>query len=207
MEEATQSVQDTTNTDKSTILTQTDEPTTDVKAEEVEVKQEVETKSKPEERIIPEKYELKLSEDSRLSAEALEEISEYAKQKGLTNEEAQDVLSRDEKVVQGFVSRNQAQFEQVQSDWVNQIKQDSEIGGDRFNESVVAAKSVVDRFGSEEFRQELNESGYGNHPGLVRLFAKVGRAMANDKFVHGGASVVEEPPQSHENILYPETKT
>jgi hypothetical protein len=46
----------------------------------------------------------------------------------------------------------------------------------------------MQQFGTPELKAALEQTGMGNHPELVRLFAKVGKAMGEDSLVAGGKS-------------------
>src|SRR5688572_20896218 len=52
--------------------------------------------------VVPEKYDLKLPEGSLLEAAQMEKISAYAKEKGLSNEQAQELLERENDAVSGY---------------------------------------------------------------------------------------------------------
>lgn len=137
----------------------------------------------------PEKYDLKLPEKSALDASAIERIAAYAKEQGLTNEEAQGLLEIESEAVSRYA---QAQAEQVKSKvegWKADVRKDKEIGGEAFEKNVELAKRVVERFASEDFKKALNETGLGNHPELVRVFFKIGLAMADDSLVQSGAQI------------------
>ena len=45
------------------------------------------------------------------------------------------------------------------------------------------ALSVFDENG--DVRRMLEETGYGDNPAVIRVFARIGRAMAEDRFVSG----------------------
>jgi hypothetical protein len=45
---------------------------------------------------------------------------------------------------------------------------------------------VVARFGSDSLKAELSKTGYGNHPEMVRLLTRIGKAMAPDQLVLPG---------------------
>lgn len=49
----------------------------------------------------------------------------------------------------------------------------------------------MDKFGSPELKQYLNETGLGNHPELVRIFANIGKAMSEDGLVTGNSGGVK----------------
>jgi hypothetical protein len=50
------------------------------------------------------------------------------------------------------------------------------------------ARRVVDQFGGDAFKQYLRSTGLGDDPVLVEFMAKVGKAMAEDRVILGGAS-------------------
>ena len=70
--------------------------------------------------------------------------------------------------------------------WVGEIKADKEIGGANFDTSVRHAQAAAKKFGSPEFLAALDATGMGSHPELVRVFARIGKAMAEDTFVAPG---------------------
>jgi hypothetical protein len=63
----------------------------------------------------------------------------------------------------------------------------------------------LERFGDDEFKEELKRFGYEHNPGLVRLMARIGQAMANDNFV-GGSGGNAQPEPSIAEKLYGGTK-
>lgn len=144
-------------------------------------------KTSTPEPVIPEKYELKLKEDSFLNAAQVQAVESYAKANKMTNEQAQALLEREESAVNNFAHESLAAFEKTKATWVEAIKNDKEIGGDSFNQTLEIAKRTVAKFASEELIEELVKTGYGNHPELVRLFARIGNAMKDDVMIHPGA--------------------
>jgi hypothetical protein len=76
--------------------------------------------------------------------------------------------------------------------WVNSLKSDPEIGGQNFEASVQYAKRAMKQFGNEKFIAFLNESGTGDHPEVIRVFTRIGKAMSEDKFVDGKPSGTPE---------------
>ena len=170
--------------------------------EKVETKAEtkVEEKAPPVEEKKPE-LELKIPENSSLSKEAVEKIQTFAKEKGLSNEQAQAVLERDIQAQQ-----SQAEFaQQKATEWFEMSKSDKEIGGEKFAENAELAKRVVTRFASEELKQDLEATGFGNHPELLRLLVRIGQKMAPDSLVLAGSSVTQKE-KPIEEIFYGSNK-
>ncbi len=145
---------------------------------------------------VPEKYDFKLDDGSLLDAAYVEQFSQFAKDKKLTQDQAQEFLQREAQALNSFVQKQQQEFEKVQAEWVNQIKNDSEIGGEKFNQSIELAHRALKQFASDSFLKELETTGYGNHPELVRVFAKIGNMIKEDKMISpsaaGGTRSIEE---------------
>lgn len=141
----------------------------------------------------PEKYELKLPENSPLSAASIDKISSYAKEKGLSNDAAQAILERESQAVAEYRDSKMAELEETSKGWLETAKTDKEIGGEAFKQNAELAKRVVDRYGDKEFKEALNSSGFGNHPGLVKLLVRVGKQMSSDQLVIPGTQ--ETKPQ------------
>lgn len=151
--------------------------------------------------VAPEKYDLKPKEGSTISAEHLEKISAYSKAKGFSNEDAQALLDRDQENFSSITTAQKAQVEKVKESWLPAAQADEEIGGDKFSKSSEMAKRVVDRVGSDSFKEFLSETGFGNHPEVIRVFSRLGNMMSEDQLVVG-----QKPPGGDkvptEKLLY-----
>lgn len=159
---------------------------------EASAKPETQTKEAPKEvkPTVPEKYELSLSKDSLLDPAHIEKVAEFAKQNGLTNEKAQEILDRENGVVSTFVEAQREKLKAQVEGWVEQTKSDQELGGAKFKENMEQAKRVVERYSTPEFMKFLNDSGLGNHPDMVRVFYRISKAAAEDKLVFAGSEGV-----------------
>ena len=62
--------------------------------------------------------------------------------------------------------------------------------GTKYDAKVDLAQSVIRKFGSETLTTFLNEKGLGNHPEVVRLFAKIGEAITEDSAGRAGSGLV-----------------
>lgn len=167
---------------------------------------EAEEKKAPDgEKKAPEKYALKVPKESHLDKSAIERIEQYAKERGLSNDEAQWLLDREHQAVDGYVKRATELNQRISKEWAEQVKQDKEIGGEKYDQAVAYARNAMQRFASEELIKALQETGYGNHPELVRTFYRIGRAMSNDRFVtpreHGSTQ-----KKSMEDLFYSTNK-
>lgn len=152
---------------------------------------------------VPEKYELKLSEGSSLDSVAVERISSFAKEKGLSQEAAQELLSLEEQTITSFRDSQMKQHMETRKQWVESIKNDKEYGADKLNENVEIAKRIVNEFADEEFKQALDVTGYGDNPALFKFCVKIGKKLGimGDTHVRGGSPTT--PKKELHDILYP----
>jgi hypothetical protein len=204
MSEVTPTASGTTSTapaateNTSTPASQVAPVTTEAAPVQAEVSAPVTSKEEAKPEI---KYELKPSENSLLDQAKIDEVIAYAKANGLTNEQAQGLLNKEETLLKSFAdAQAEAQAEalaKASEEWKQQAMTDKEIGGPEFNKNVELAHRALKQFGNETLSKYLNESGLGNHPDVVRMFMRIGKAMSEDKIIssnaHGGqAKSLEE---------------
>lgn len=158
-----------------------------------------ESKDKSEDNT-DEEYELSKPEDSLLSDADMERIASYAKEQGLSKDAAEKLVTDRDAAVKDFHQNNLDNHKVLVDKWANDCKDDKEIGGENYKESVIHAKTAIDRFATEEFKKQLNDTGFGNNPEVVRIFARIGRAMDSDSVVRGGAA--QGSGKSAEHILF-----
>lgn len=144
----------------------------------------------------PEKYELKAPEGfEQLDAQLVETFEPLARELKLTNEGAQKLVeTMMPKVVERIAEQNRAAWTGQLEAWVSDVKNDKELGGDALAGNLEAARRALDQFATDELRALIGYPsaenprglGLGNHPELVRVFARIGKAMAEDAIVTGG---------------------
>jgi|688.fasta_scaffold33106_6 hypothetical protein len=147
-------------------------------------------------------YELKVPEGANLDASYLEQTKALAKELGLSQEAAQKLVERDAGLMSSVSERNTAQVREKTEQWAKDAEADKEIGGSNFQSSVTDARTALDKFGTPEFKNLLNQSGVGNHPELIRLLARVGKAMREDKMVTSSSQPARDQ-KSFADAFYP----
>lgn len=159
--------------------------------------------------VVPDKYELKLPAKSVLPQPVLERTAATARELGLSNEAAQKMLdfvhqeaTSSLNAVLEAARPGGAAWEKQLDDFEAKVKADAEIGGAKLKESVLLAKRVVDTFFSKEIKEFLHETGLGSHPELLRGLVKIGRGMAEDKFIVGHGDGAGGGSQSIEDRWY-----
>lgn len=133
----------------------------------------------------PEKYEFKAAEGQELDAEAVKAFEPIAKELNLSNEQAQKLVDvYGSKIMPHVMKQIDEQWSRQSEQWAEQVRADKDLGSDA---SIGAAQKAMDKFGSPELKQYLTETGLGNHPELVRIFANIGKAMSEDGLVTGNS--------------------
>lgn len=134
----------------------------------------------------PEKYEFKPADGQpEFDAAVTGAFGEVAKELNLSQEAAQKVL---DKMAPVLAARQTESLSAARSQWMNDSKADAEFGGEKLQENLGAAKKAIDAFATQPLKNLLEESGLGNHPEVVRLFVRVGKAIGEDGFVSGRGS-------------------
>ena len=65
--------------------------------------------------------------------------------------------------------------------------------GQQYDQAMGNARVVMQQYGDPEFRAYLDESGMGNDPRLIRIFARIGKDISGDTMLKGAPSPGGEP--------------
>lgn len=99
----------------------------------------------------------------------------------------QELLNR--QIEQHMRQQDAARHEQWQkqvSQWREEVAQDPQLGGVHMAANVARAQLALDRFDQgRHIGRLLEESGYGNHPEVLRFFNRVADALMEDSLVRG----------------------
>lgn len=163
--------------------------------------------------VAPEKYELTAPEGMAFDVEAFEIADPVFRELNLSNEAAQKLMP----VAGEFATRVAAaalakhQLDQAQTmttmrrEWLENAKGDAEIGGTNWEASTASAAKALDMLGfpkGSPFRGLLDETGFGNHPEMIRAFARIGQRVGEDTFERGGTG--DGKPKSDRELFYPD---
>lgn len=151
---------------------------------------------------VPEKYELKLPEGSALEEGHIDAVAEYAKQLGLSNEKAQELLERDGATLASFQERQQAEYDKMADGWAMELKNDKKYGGDNFNKTVEQAKRAFDRFATGGLREAVKSLRWGNHPEVLKTFSDIEERLGDDSFVHPDIAAGPAHEMAPEDVFY-----
>lgn len=145
-----------------------------------------EKKEQPE--GAPESYEdFKAPEGLKYDDQVMDAFKEVAKETNLSQAQAQNLL---DKVAPVIAQRQMAQIAEVSKQWAERSQADKELSAD-WNRSMADIARVRDRFAKNEDGSvdpdiaEFMGTPIGNHPGLLKLLARAGRAIGEGSFPRG----------------------
>jgi hypothetical protein len=135
-----------------------------------------------------------VSADGVEAPEAQEQLATGENQ-GEAEVSSEQTDSDDSKSTDDTESKDNELMSKARDDWRQQATTDKEFGGDQLNANLAVAKKAMDAFGTPELTKLLNESGLGNHPEVIRVFYRAGKAISEDGFVSGQStqSRVDDP--------------
>lgn len=150
--------------------------------------------------VVPEKYDFKAPEGYSFNDAGLAKFQEMARGLGMSQEQAQAHMDYFVGELTGTETRRTEAYQKQQEAWVTSIKADKELGGKAFDQTVSRcqkAMSVIDPSG--ELRKVVDAMGIGNHPVMVRAWARLGSLMEDDAVDTGSGS---SAPRDAATILY-----
>lgn len=180
------------------LLSEGDKPAEDSKPDEGDKgDKDKPADDKPAEDI---KYDINLPKDSFVTQEHLEKIVSYAKEQGLSKEQAQDLLNRENTALSERKTETLESVRLLHDQWKKDARNDKEFGGANFTENLNLAKAGFDTFATTELGEILVQTGLGNHVEFLKLFQKLGELTKSDSFVIGSNNNKSE--KSFADVLY-----
>lgn len=142
----------------------------------------------------PESYEFSLPEGIEVDAvdgpvfeQFTTGLSEIAKKHGLSQEAVADIVGFSTKFdvdrQENFMETMKEHNKKIFSDGLATMK--TELGAKEAQAMFTSAKATMKAFADEGLWNFLNDSGLGDSPDLIRLFARVGKSISEDSFNPG----------------------
>lgn len=135
----------------------------------------------------PDKYsmpEVKMPEDLKLDDAKIAERKALYHKAGLTDRQAKALIEADLNFIKTSYEADKQSTESAKLSAESTLKQE---WGDKYQANIELARSVVAKFGDEQFVRYVEESGLGNDPRLIKLLAKAGQGLMEDKASGKGA--------------------
>jgi len=129
----------------------------------------------------------------------LDGFREFAHDTGLTQDQADNILKLYGDIQEEQEEEHQNGLEELRTNTTMELQKE---WGKNYDGKMDYAKRAFAQFATPELSQLMDESGMGNHPEMLRVFAKVGELMGEDSLVVGtglGSSQLS-PEQAQQEI-------
>ena len=143
----------------------------------------------------PDEYDFTagLPEGVELDSSMAEHMAPVLKELNLTQAQA-------EKLMAAYIEGGSASAEastnevvQIVKGWKETARADPEIGGDKWDDTLVQANGVLKKFGTPELIKDVMiGQGVGNHPEVIRFVRRVAAAVGEDTLISGGQTDTTE---------------
>jgi hypothetical protein len=156
----------------------------------------------------PDEYVFTPPDGVEIDEAQIESFGEYAHDLGLSQDQFQKLIDFEMERAQQAQSQMADAYTERVSAWAEATKADKELGGEVLDENLGLAKRAMDAFASPELAKLIDTPstenpdglGLGNHPEVIRLFYRVGKAISESDLVTGDSKV--EGPASLQK-MYP----
>lgn len=133
---------------------------------------------------LPKKEEYKLSkiENSVLGEDFYNKVTDLGHSLGILPSQMQEFVQSLETDAQSKFEANKTKHEQLMNEASTNLKKE---WGEAFDARLHNAKTVLEKFGDDETKQFIRESGLGNDPRIVKFLEKIGSSLKEAKMIDG----------------------
>lgn len=157
---------------------------------------------KTEEDGAPEAYEdFTIPEGYEIDQATMDTFKPLAKELDLTQDQAQKLVDFYNDGAQKSTEESQTYYSDLMTEWQESVRTDKELGGTNFDDSLASAKAALDAFATPALYEIFEATGMGNHPEMVRVFARIGKAVKDDAIRIGSANPTA--PKEAADVLFP----
>jgi hypothetical protein len=135
--------------------------------------------------------------DPEIGGEFVELVNKFS----LPRDAVAGLVALQEKAMKANSEAGSRDWNDMQTKWVNEIKNDAEIGGNKWPEVQTKIGQLLDTYGSPELREALDLTGAGNNPAVARFMSKVASVLSESG--HILASMPAKGEKSAAELLYP----
>src|SRR5262249_25485176 len=130
----------------------------------------------------------KLPEAVAIDEASMNAATDLFADSGLTQEQAQKFIDLATAREQAGANAQLRAFVGLQIKWVSGVKADPDMGGDKLDATLASAARAIDRLAVPGLREALDLTGAGNHPAIVKAFARIGQMVSEDRFRPGNGA-------------------
>ena len=130
----------------------------------------------------------------------LDDFADHAATLGISQEQFQGLVDYQRDNMAAAMENVLPQYVERANQWAEDTKLDNELGGPQLDANLAIAKGAMEKFMSPSMGQMLGMPseqnpygmGLGNHPEVIRLFYRIGKAIGDSDIVIGDAKASDE---------------
>jgi hypothetical protein len=161
---------------------------------------EVKAEATKEEKAEPVKEEKEivysdftLPENMEMNEEVLNNLKGFAKEKGLSQDDAQKIVDMGAGLVEQTNKAIEDNANEIYNTWQDELKADKEVGGDKLPENVGVVLKALEKLDPEgEVRGLLQDSRLIDNPKFFKTILKMSKAFVSDSLIKGDATNLGE---------------
>lgn len=92
-------------------------------------------------------------------------------------------------------------YSDMRDGWKKEITSDTEIGGEKLQANLGSISKLVDKYGTPELRSQLDLTGAGDNPHVIRFLSKIAKDLGEGNFVPPGNPTTGEKDVA--SLLFP----
>jgi len=147
-------------------------------------------------------YQVKLDKEAGLEDSFLDSFKEQAHKAGILPKQAEKLLNWYGLTAKGAAESLKAKHTEKQTAEIAELKKE---WGNGFEQQIKIAELAIRDFGGDELIKHLKESGLNNDSRLIKVFAKIGAELREDKLPggtsrEGGGMTPEQAKERIESI-------
>jgi hypothetical protein len=151
-----------------------------------------------------EKYDFQAPENT--DKEFLKSFKEMAHKNGILPKQAAQLFEFYGKYVNGLSEANEASAKAAFEKTVNGLKQE---WGQAYDRKLSNAAGLFGQYADEDTKKFMRETGFSNHPVVLKLFSKIADSFGESKFIApggtGGMGITPSEAQDKINAVYKDT--
>jgi len=146
---------------------------------------------------------LTIPEGMSLDEATMGKFAELAKETGLNQESAQKLFDLHSEAIKAAAEGSSKLWADTQTQWVNEIKADKEIGGANLPEVQKTIGKILDNpaFAAPGVKEAFNLTGAGNNPAILKTFYNMAKLLSEGQ--HVGGEPAKGTPSSAADAMYP----
>lgn len=134
--------------------------------------------------------DIKLPEGAQVDEPTMNEFLGFINDPKMTKSElAQKLVDLQLKSTNEAFERASQHWETTMANWQEEVRNDPEIGGAKFDQSVATANKVIQQHGSPELAELCAQTGIGNNKHFVKFLTAIAPKLTEPAPVQAGAPI------------------